>query len=86
VQIAQQIVKLASRKKDPEPVDDETWSTLIDLGKWAKEHGAYLGLVEKAIPAHNDKGSWLIVKHAAQAIMDSLTGRGSQLSDAACNK
>ena len=69
------LVETASSKRDSrEPVSDDTWSELLEIGKWAKEHAPKPSLLTHAIPSSDSTRSWLTVKHSAQAILDSLNG------------
>ncbi len=71
---AKLLVETASSKQEsPEPVSDDTWSELLEIGKWAKEHAPQPSLLTHAIPSSDSTRSWMILKHSAQAILDSLS-------------
>jgi hypothetical protein len=57
------------------PVSDKTWNNLIEIGGWAKKHAPHPALVEEAIPEPGAKRTWMQVRRAALAIVDSVTGK-----------
>ena len=70
---AKLLVEIASSKRNSqEPVDDETWNELLAIGNWARLHALKPSLLTDAIPLPGSTRTWLIVEHAAQAILDSL--------------
>jgi hypothetical protein len=71
------LLNLASHSPDTLPVEDLSWFELITIGNWAKSHSAYPGFVMEAVPHFDSRRRWGIVKHCAQAILDSLDGRKS---------
>ena len=72
---AQSLVDIACSKQDSrEPVDNETWAELLEMGEWAKGHALKPSLIAEAIPSSESTRTWFKVKHAAIAILDSLTG------------
>jgi hypothetical protein len=75
IQLTQQLLGKASNKQDSDPVDDEAWADLIEVGIWAQYHSPYPHLVQDAIPPYDVHRTWPLVRHAAQAIGESFTGK-----------
>jgi len=73
--LTQQLLRRAASKRDSDPVDNGVWADLIEVGIWAQYHSAYPCLVKDAIPPYDSHRTWLLVRHAAQAIEESFTGK-----------
>jgi hypothetical protein len=73
LQRAQEVLMMTYRRRTSEPVDEETWKTLIQIAKWAKTHAAFPGpLDDVEIPPPVRK--WSMVRFIAKAVITALIG------------
>ena len=69
---AKALIAKAKSKTSSEPVDDETWNWLIDLGAWVKAHGPRPGILKYSIPTASEERTWRVVEHSALSIESAL--------------